>query len=93
MIAMRATRRASGTPPLNCTHLEECDEKGRSLLIQACINGNAEIAMLLLCAGASIESADNAGMTPLMHAVKTKHARVVAALLTAHARVDAADRG
>ena len=91
MIAALAKLGPSGAVLRGCMHVDETDASGRSLLVQACRNGDTEMATLLLCAGATIDHTDNLGNTPLMHAVKEKQARAVAMLLKARAKVDLTD--
>jgi ankyrin repeat protein len=88
MLAAQAKKYATGRAIRRCIHVEETDAKGRSLLANACAKGHEQIALLLLCAGASPDLEDTAGYTPLMHAVNAKQPRTVAVLLKAGARSD-----
>lgn len=88
MLAVQARKFASGAIIPKCSHVEETDEKGRSLLTIACGKGHNEIALLLLCAGASVDCQDMSGNTPLMHAVAARKPQTVALLLKAGASSD-----
>lgn len=88
MLAVLARKNASGSIIPKCSHVEEPDRKGRSLLTIACIKGHNEIALMLLCAGASVNRQDSVGKTPLMHAVAAKKPQTAALLLKAGASWD-----
>ena len=71
------------------------DERGATALIHVCMadsgtasNAAAEIASLLIDAGALIDAQDLAGQSALMHACSSAHAELISCLLTAGARVD-----
>lgn len=57
------------------------DAKGRSALIIAVVNGNAEIISFLLSKGAILESVDQEGKTPLMWAATKGNLEIVKLLL------------
>ena len=92
MIAAESRERACGDIMPGRMHVEEVNSKGESLLIQACRAGDVDMVQLLLCAGASIDTPDRMGRTPLMHAVKEKQPAVVATLLRVGAQVEITDR-
>lgn len=68
------------------------DEFGRGALARAAEAGQAEVADLLVRAGAAVNAADGYGTTPLMIAARAGHAATVAVLLGAGANSALADR-
>ena len=59
------------------------DEEGSTPLMKASTNGHADIAELLLEAGAEKDSCDRGGFTALIYAALRGHAQVVQLLLLA----------
>src|SRR5690606_40780342 len=62
------------------------------ILLQACANGNAEIAGVLLDAGADGNARDADDLTPLLEAARGGHSEVLARLAQARPDVTAVDR-
>ena len=62
------------------------------LLANACGKGQVQIALALICAGASVDSVDSLGRTPLMHAARSKQPAMVTALLKTGAAMDMKDK-
>src|SRR5690606_15471317 len=61
------------------------------ILLQACANGNAEIAGVLLDAGADRNARDADDLTPLLEAARGGHSEVLARLAQARPDVTAVD--
>lgn len=75
-------------------HKARVDARGtgqRTALMQACAAGNAEVAGLLLDAGADRNAHDAEGMTPLLEAAAHAHTAVVARLALAKPNATAVD--
>ncbi|HLS84017.1 MAG TPA: ankyrin repeat domain-containing protein [Arenimonas sp.] len=75
-------------------HKARVDARGehlRTALLQACANGNAEIAGVLLDAGADRNARDADELTPLLEAARGGHAEVLARLAQARPDVAAID--
>lgn len=60
------------------------DFEGNTPLHYACWNGNLEICVTLLKAGASVDAQDQTGRTPLYYSVQHKHPDIVRFLLENH---------
>lgn len=67
------------------------DEKGRTALLIAALNGDWEIAKRLLETGATAEGADASGVTPLMAAAMHGNVEMLRAFIARKASPDAAD--
>ena len=65
------------SPNNQTENLEARDGRGWTPLMRACWEGDVETAKRLLDAGASTESVDNAGRTPLMIATERNNSDVV----------------
>jgi hypothetical protein len=77
----------------NGVAIEAGDEKERTSLVWAAMNGQAASLKLLIGAGANIETVSAAdGRTPLMTAVVNKHELAVQALIDAGAKLDVTDK-
>jgi ankyrin repeat protein len=76
--------------PLSREELERGDRDGRTLLIQACENGDAASVTALLKAGADVNRPDNIGHTPLIMA--SGNASIVRILLEAGANPNVESR-
>jgi len=77
----------------NGVELEAADNKGRTSLVWAAMNGQAAALKLLLGAGANMETATpEDGRTPLMTAVVNKHELAVQALIDAGAKLESLDQ-
>jgi len=75
-------------------HKARVDARGehqRTALLQACANGNAEIAGVLLDAGADRNARDADDLTPLLEAARGGHSDVLARLAQARPDVTAVD--
>ncbi len=72
------------------THLDDT-QSGHTALTKACNMGCTGVVMGLLTAGASRDTADNDGDTPLIHAVKKAHLDIVLMLVAAGADIEKAD--
>lgn len=70
---------------------EDIHDKTRTPLIVAAMNGKVAATSVLVDAGASVDSQDEAELTALHHAVLKNHTAVVARLLEAGANVNIAD--
>ena len=71
---------------------DEEDEQGRTGLLIAAINGNMQIAAILIKAGAHLDTKDRLGNTPLHYAVERDHPDMVELLLDVGAAVDPQNR-
>ena len=71
--------------------VDQTDGDGRSALAHAAIDRNAEIASVLLSAGADPNRKDRLGNTPLHYATQEYAGGVALALLDAGAEVDSQD--
>lgn len=80
-----------GTDVDTCIELFGPDDRARTPLIVAALNGNMEATLSLVIAGATIDWQDSTAMTALHHAVLERHKGVVASLLQAGADVNIAD--
>jgi ankyrin repeat protein len=70
----------------------ELDDDGRTGLLIAAINGNLQIAAILLKAGAHTNVKDRLGNTPLHYAADRNHADMAKLLLNVGAPVDAENK-
>ena len=70
----------------------QTDGDGRTGLHYAAINGNIQIAAILIRAGAKLDIRDKLGDTPLHWAVERDHFDIVRLLLDAGAVVDSEDK-
>ena len=68
----------------------EADKFGNTVLRYAALKGHAEIAKMLLSAGANPNAANNDGITALLSAASKGHAEVAKVLLSAGANPNAA---
>lgn len=71
---------------------EEFDDKGRTGLLIAAMNGNLQIAAILIKGGAKVDARDRLGDTPLYYAVERNHVEMAQLLLDVGATVDMQNR-
>ena len=71
---------------------DEADDKGRTGLQIAAVNGDLQIAAILLKAGAHLDGKDRFGNTALHYAAERNHIAMVQLLLQAGAAVDPENR-
>lgn len=67
--------------------LEQCDNNGRTPLIDAARQGNPECVRLLVDAGANVDAEDNDGYTSLFYSASGNHQECVRILLEANAEL------
>jgi len=70
------------------TDVNECDNNGRTALIEAAWAGHADVVKLLLDKGANVDTADNSGYTALMRASEEGIVPVINLLIQKGANVN-----
>lgn len=70
--------------------IDRANRYGETALHKAAVEGNVEVAQLLLKAGANMEAADNLGATPLLSATATTQFNMVSLLIDSGANPNAA---
>ncbi|VDI72393.1 Hypothetical predicted protein [Mytilus galloprovincialis] len=75
----------------NREQINSLDDKNRTPLHNASMNGHHGIAQLLLCNGAEINQSDNDKYTPLLHSCNNGHVKVVEILVKRKANVNSCD--
>jgi uncharacterized protein len=73
-------------------HINITDSDGRTALMHAAINGNCEIANLLIESGADLDLADRMGFTALHYASQSYNYPLAERLLKGGAKTDIRDR-
>ena len=68
------------------------DDTQRTGLHESAINGNLQIAAILIKAGARIDARDNLGNTPLLYAADHDHLEMAKLLLDVGAQIDAENK-
>ena len=72
-------------------HLDDADRRGHTLLHDAAEQGRADVVLLLLALGSSVDARDNHGRTALMTAAFNGHAEIGAQLIACGADINAED--
>jgi len=70
----------------------ELDERGRAGLHYAAINGNLQVAAILIKANAKVDLKDSLGNTPLHYAADHQHLDIAKLLIECRATVDAENK-